>query len=123
MRLLRNMPQIGGQSVRKIGHGVHLRAFTEPETFGRLCDGCVVYTGIGSVEVAGQQVAQSGTRSAEHPCHDDRVARTGVAAAFDAVVGGTADDRDVDRDVVPRRGRVAAGEHHPLLGREIAVSP
>ena len=59
----------------------------------------------------------------ERPCHDDRVARTGVAAAFDAVVGGTADDRDVDRDVVPRRGRVAAGEHHPLLGREIAVSP
>ena len=121
-RAVEDVPQVGGQSVREVHHGVHLPAHAEPEPLLHLRARVAVLDGRRGVEPPGKQVAQTGSRGAERPCGEEHVARVCRTAALDARQGGPADGRHVDRDALPGAGRVAAHECHAVALRQGAVA-
>ena len=109
-RCFENVPEVGGDAVRQIHHGMHLAAFAEP--LARLDFGqrIPVDRRQRRVDPPVEDVAQAGARSPETVADEDRVAGTGVAAPFELRLGTAADGRDREGDPVERSGRVAPDE-------------
>jgi len=109
-RSVEDVPQVGGETVGKVHHGVHLLPGPEPEALGDLRLRVAVHGGQRSVAVSGEDVPEPGSRGAQLARGEDHVAGTRVAAAFEVRRRGAADGRDVDRDARLRTGRVASYE-------------
>ena len=85
--LVQDMPQVGGDAVRDVHHGVHFRTFAEPDAFGDLRGGVAVDLCQRGVVPSGQDIAQSGARLSQRTADGDQVAGACVAAPFDMAVG------------------------------------
>ena len=80
---VQDMPQVGGDAVRDVHHGVHFRTFAEPDAFGDLRGGVAVDLCQRGVVPSGQDIAQSGARLSQRTADGDQVAGACVAAPFD----------------------------------------
>ena len=116
------MPQVGGDAVRDIHHGVHFRTFAEPDAFGDLRGGVAVDLCQRGVVPSGQDVAQSGARLSQRTADGDQVAGACVAAPFDMAVGDAPDGRYIDDQSRIRGCGVAPDQADVVLGREVAVA-
>ena len=116
------MPQVGGQSVRKVHHGAHLGTAAEPDAFGDLRLRVAVYGRRGGVAAACEDVPQASARGPELSGGENHVPGACVAASLEVRVGRAADGRDVDRQARQRAGRVASGERHAELFGQFPVA-